>query len=73
VKVVNFDESGDLGFNFENERTSKYFIVTFLMADKQKQLLSVNMNTINCFLNNPKLEPDSDLSVVVSPMRRPLS
>jgi hypothetical protein len=40
VKVINFDESGDLGFNFENERTSKYFIVTFLMTDEQKQLSS---------------------------------
>lgn len=38
MKVINFDESGDLGFNLENERTSKFFIVTFLMADDQKQI-----------------------------------
>lgn len=32
------DESGDLGFNFSKKRTSKYFIVTFLFANKKRSL-----------------------------------
>jgi hypothetical protein len=33
---IGFDESGDLGFDFANKRTSRYFVVTFLItADKK--------------------------------------
>ncbi len=32
------DESGDLGFNFKKNKTSKYFIVTFILS-KDKGVL----------------------------------
>jgi hypothetical protein len=35
-----FDESGDLGFNLENAKTSRYFVVAFLIATDTKQVAS---------------------------------
>lgn len=35
------DESGDLGFDFEKKKTSKYFIITFLFSKNKKILESI--------------------------------
>jgi len=35
---VNFDESGDLGFNFSNPHTTKWFIATFLICEDPKPI-----------------------------------
>lgn len=32
------DESGDLGFNFENKRSSKFFVITLLKVDEAKSI-----------------------------------
>jgi hypothetical protein len=29
---IYLDESGDLGFNFDNRKTSKFFVITFLFT-----------------------------------------
>ena len=31
VAYIFLDESGDLGFDFEKKRTTKYFVVTFYL------------------------------------------
>ena len=38
MSYIFIDESGDLGFNFEKKKTSKYFIVTFLFTDDKASL-----------------------------------
>lgn len=38
MAYIFLDESGDLGFNFDKNKTSKYFIVTFLFV-KEKTIL----------------------------------
>ncbi len=38
MAYIFLDESGDLGFNFEKKKTSKYFIITFLFARDKKVL-----------------------------------
>ncbi len=54
MSYIFMDESGDLGFNFNKKKTSRYFVVTFLFAsDKNiigklvKNIFKVrNTNTI---------------------------
>jgi len=41
MAYIFLDESGDLGFNFEKKKTSKYFIITFLFSRNKKLLESV--------------------------------
>ena len=36
MAYIFLDESGDLGFNFKKKKTSKFFVVTFLFIDGQK-------------------------------------
>jgi len=38
------DESGDLGFDFNKKRTSKYFIITFLLVNKKRPIEKVIRN-----------------------------
>jgi hypothetical protein len=38
---ISFDESGDLEFNFENRRTSRFFVVTFLMTSDKRPIENV--------------------------------
>jgi hypothetical protein len=50
--IMNFiylDESGDLGFNFDNKKTSRYFIVTFLFTQKRRSLEKVIKKAFNYF------------------------
>jgi hypothetical protein len=35
---IYLDESGDLGFNFANKKTSNYFVITFLFTTKKRPL-----------------------------------
>lgn len=35
------DESGDLGFNFANKKTTNYFVITFLFADQKRPIEKV--------------------------------
>jgi hypothetical protein len=39
------DESGDLGFNFENPRTTNYFIIVFLMTSNVRLVANAVRNT----------------------------
>lgn len=43
------DESGDLGFNFTNKKTSKYFIITFIFTEKKK-LIEKAVSETHCCL-----------------------
>jgi len=36
MAYIFMDESGDLGFDFKKKKTSRYFVVTFLMIDDPK-------------------------------------
>jgi hypothetical protein len=38
MKYVFIDESGDLGFNFNHQKTSRYFIITALLIDKKNSI-----------------------------------
>jgi hypothetical protein len=38
MSYIFLDESGDLGFDFNKKRTSKYFVVTFLFCDNKKPI-----------------------------------
>lgn len=38
MSYIFIDESGDLGFNFNKKKTSKYFVVTFLFTDDKASL-----------------------------------
>ena len=35
MSYIFIDESGDLGFNFEKKKTTKYFVVTFLLVENK--------------------------------------
>jgi len=37
MSYIFLDESGDLGFNFSKQKTSKYFIISFLFVDKEQK------------------------------------
>ncbi len=39
MAYIFLDESGDLGFDFSKKRTSKYFIVTFLMVPEHRRAI----------------------------------
>jgi hypothetical protein len=38
MKYIFIDESGDLGFNFNQQKTSRYFIITALLIDKKNSI-----------------------------------
>ena len=38
MPYIFFDESGDLGFDFTKKRTSRYFVVTFLLATEKRPI-----------------------------------
>lgn len=38
MSFIYLDESGDLGFNFKNKKTTKYFVVTFLFVDQNRPI-----------------------------------
>lgn len=38
MAYIFLDESGDLGFDFEKQRTSKFFLVTILFADQKRPI-----------------------------------
>ena len=38
MAYIFLDESGDLGFNFNKRKTSKYFIITFLFTENKRPL-----------------------------------
>lgn len=40
------DESGDLGFDFTKDKTSRYFVITFLMIDDPKPGSKIIKNII---------------------------
>ena len=47
MPYILLDESGDLGFDFSKEKTSKFFVVTFLfndLAHKDVRILSIWLN-----------------------------
>ncbi|MFH1402339.1 MAG: DUF3800 domain-containing protein [Patescibacteria group bacterium] len=41
MSYIFLDESGDLGFNFERKKTSKFFVITFLFVDDKKPIEKV--------------------------------
>lgn len=38
MPYIFFDESGDLGFDFTKKRTSRYFVVTFLLSTEKRPI-----------------------------------
>ena len=38
MAYIFLDESGDLGFDFEKKRTTKYFVVTFLFVNEKRPI-----------------------------------
>jgi len=36
MAYIFLDESGDLGFNFNKRKTSKFFVITFLATENKK-------------------------------------
>jgi hypothetical protein len=38
MSYIFLDESGDLGFNFDKLKTTKYFIITFLFIDRKRPI-----------------------------------
>lgn len=36
MAYIFMDESGDLGFDFSKQKTSRYFVITFLMIEDHK-------------------------------------
>lgn len=44
MPYIFLDESGDLGFNFANKRTTKYFVITFLFVDKKRPIEKIIRN-----------------------------
>lgn len=45
MSYIFLDESGDLGFNFEKGKTSKYFVVTCLFADNKRAIEKIVKKT----------------------------
>lgn len=41
MSYIFLDESGDLGFNFNKKRTTKYFVITLLFVDNKRQIEKV--------------------------------
>ena len=39
---IYLDESGDLGFNFQNKKPSTYFVITLLVFNSHRGVLRVN-------------------------------
>ncbi len=48
MSYIFLDESGDLGFNFTNKKTSKYFIITFIFSEKKNALEKAVSKTHSC-------------------------
>ena len=51
------DESGDLGFNFDNKKTSKFFVITLLACETKEALFAVRktvQKTLQRKLNHQK-------------------
>ena len=49
MAYIFIDESGDLGFNFNKKKTSKYFVVTFLFAENKTPLDKIVKKTFKGF------------------------
>lgn len=57
---VYLDESGDLGFNFDNKGTPRYFIITLLVCDNKRtvhQISQVVKRTLKNKLQSKKARP----------------
>lgn len=49
MSYIFLDESGDLGFNFQKQRTTKYFVITFLFVEN-KRLIEKCVKKVHCGL-----------------------
>ncbi|MCP4482785.1 MAG: DUF3800 domain-containing protein [bacterium] len=49
---IYLDESGDLGFDFSKEKTSKYFIITLLCVASKRSLDKIVKNIFKTFNKN---------------------
>lgn len=49
MSYIFLDESGDLGFNFNKKKTSKYFVVTFLFVKEKNSLEKMVKKTFKGF------------------------
>jgi len=45
MSYIFLDESGDLGFNFQKKKTSKFFIVTCLFTENKRPIEKVVRKT----------------------------
>jgi len=54
LNYLNFDESGDLGFNLETEGVSRIFSVTFLIANDNRTATNVIKRTLRYLIQNGK-------------------
>jgi len=69
MAYIFMDESGDLGFNFDKKKTSKFFVITFLFVKEKipiekivkkifhefsKQELKFHPSMLHCFKEKPK-------------------
>ena len=55
------DESGDLGFDFENKKSSHYFVITLLAVSEAKSIKVINkavVKTLDTKLNHKKKTAD---------------
>lgn len=52
------DESGDLGFNFKNKKTSKYFVVTFIFVE-DKGILEKMVKKVFSYLSRKEIKKHS--------------
>lgn len=52
------DESGDLGFNFKNKKTSKYFVVTFIFVE-DKGILEKMVKKVFSYLSKKEIKKHS--------------
>jgi hypothetical protein len=56
-----FDESGDLGFNLNMERTSSIFLVTFLITEDKRSLVSAIKKPFITLIRSGKKRPSGVL------------
>jgi len=53
------DESGDLGFDFTKNKTSKFFVMTLLISKNQHSIKTINLATHKALRKiNQKLKKD---------------
>ncbi len=50
MSYIFMDESGELGFDFKKEKTSKFFVVTFIFTKDKNTLNKIVKKSLKIFL-----------------------